>query len=187
MRAQAATKIGCLADVEHGPRPVAEYVHSGRGRCLASCAFAHAAPMFAPIFENEGLFDERPCESGCRSANAEYFAGKPLVIRRLAGREASEQSIPQQDVVPWNVNTFEFTRAASITCIRHCVPETPRLPTTRGDGAGAAIGIARMNWSACNASSELSVLNQSRSKQAARSHRAVLWPLSFLKLCGEVL
>ena len=69
--------------------------------------------MLASIFEDEGLFDERPCESGCRSANAKYFAGKALIIRRLAGREASEQSIPEQGVVPWNVNTFRFTRAAA--------------------------------------------------------------------------
>ena len=60
--------------------------------------------MLASIFEDEGLFDKRPCESGCRSANAKYFAGKALIIRRLAGREASEQSIPEQGVVPWNVN-----------------------------------------------------------------------------------
>jgi hypothetical protein len=54
--------------------------------------------MLASIFEDEGLFDKRPCESGCRSANAKYFAGKALIIRRLAGREASEQSIPEQGV-----------------------------------------------------------------------------------------
>ena len=69
--------------------------------------------MLASIFEDEGLFDERPCESGCRSAYTKYFAGKALVIRRLAGREASEQSIPEHGVVPWNVNTFGFTRAAA--------------------------------------------------------------------------
>ena len=63
--------------------------------------------MLAPIFEDEGLFDERPCESGCRSANAKYFAGKPLIIWRLAGREASEQSIPEQGVMPWNVNRLD--------------------------------------------------------------------------------
>ena len=55
--------------------------------------------MLAPIFEDEGLFDERPCESGRRSANAKYFAGKPLIIGLLA-REASEQSIPEQGAVP---------------------------------------------------------------------------------------
>ena len=60
MRAQAATEICCFADVERGARPVAEYVHSGRGRCLALCTFAHAPPMLAPIFEDQGLFDERP-------------------------------------------------------------------------------------------------------------------------------
>jgi hypothetical protein len=64
--------------------------------------------MLASIFEDEGLFDERPCERGCRSANAKYFAGKALIIWRLAGREASEQSIPEQGVVPWNVNTFGY-------------------------------------------------------------------------------
>ena len=35
--------------------------------------------------QDEGLFDECPCESGCRSANAKDFAGKALIIRRLAG------------------------------------------------------------------------------------------------------
>jgi hypothetical protein len=54
--------------------------------------------MLASIFEDEGLFDERPCESGWRSANAKDFAGKPLIVRRLAGRETSEQSIPEQGV-----------------------------------------------------------------------------------------
>jgi hypothetical protein len=52
--------------------------------------------MLASIFEDERLFDERPCQSGRGSANAKYFAGKALIIRRLAGREASEQSIPEQ-------------------------------------------------------------------------------------------
>jgi len=99
MRAQAATEICRLADVERGSCPVAEHVHSGRGRCLAPGAFADAFPMLAPIFEDEGLFDERPCESGRRSANAKYFAGKSLIIGRLAGREASEQFIPEQSVV----------------------------------------------------------------------------------------
>ena len=46
--------------------------------------------MIAPIFKDEGLFDERPCESGRHSTNAEYLAGKPLIVGRLAGREASE-------------------------------------------------------------------------------------------------
>ena len=78
--------------------------------------------MLAPIFEDEGLFDERPRESGRRSANAKYFAGKSLIIGRLAGREASEQSIPEQGVVPWNVNTFGFTRAARSTCMQRSVP-----------------------------------------------------------------
>jgi hypothetical protein len=69
--------------------------------------------MLAPIFEDEGRFDERPCKSGRRSANPKYFAGKPLIIGRLAGREASEQSISEHVVVPWNVNTFGFTQTAS--------------------------------------------------------------------------
>jgi hypothetical protein len=51
--------------------------------------------MFAPIFEDESLFDERSCERGRRPANAKYFAGKPLIIGHLARREASEQSIPE--------------------------------------------------------------------------------------------
>jgi hypothetical protein len=51
--------------------------------------------MLAPIFEDEGLFDERSRESGRRPANAKYFSGKPLIIGRLARREASEQSIPE--------------------------------------------------------------------------------------------
>jgi hypothetical protein len=31
------------------------------------------------------LFDERPCERGRRSANAEDFPGKLLIVGRLAG------------------------------------------------------------------------------------------------------
>ena len=63
--------------------------------------------MLASIFENERLLHERSRESGCRSANAKYFTGKALIIRLLAGREASEQSIPEQGVVAWNVKTFD--------------------------------------------------------------------------------
>jgi hypothetical protein len=51
--------------------------------------------MFAPIFEDKGLLDERSCESGCRPSNAKYFAGEALIIGRLSRPEASEQSIPQ--------------------------------------------------------------------------------------------
>ena len=92
--------------------------------------------MLAPIFEDEGLFDERPCESGCRSANTKDFAGKPLVIGRLAGRErASNLSLSK--ALPWNVNTFGFTRAASITCILRSVHEDTRgAMLLYGDGPG---------------------------------------------------
>ena len=94
MGAQAATKVCPLANVERGACPVAKYVHSGRGRCLAYCEFAHSPPMLVPILEDEGLFDERPCETGRRSANAEYFVGKLLIIRDLAGtRRASNRSL----------------------------------------------------------------------------------------------
>src|SRR6185503_1569366 len=99
MRAQAATKVGRLADVERGPCPVAEYVDTRRGRRLAACAFSDAAPMLAPIFEDKGLLHELSCEIRGRSANAKHFGGKPLVVGRLARREASEQSIPDHGVV----------------------------------------------------------------------------------------
>ena len=46
--------------------------------------------MLVPILEDEGLFDERPRESGRRSANAKHFIGKPLIIGNLTGHEASE-------------------------------------------------------------------------------------------------
>jgi hypothetical protein len=46
--------------------------------------------MLVPILEDEGLFDERPCEARRRAANAEYFCGKPLIIRELTRHEARE-------------------------------------------------------------------------------------------------
>ena len=55
--------------------------------------------MLASIFQDERLLHERSCESGCRSANAKYVAGKALIVRRLAGHEASEQSIPEHAAV----------------------------------------------------------------------------------------
>jgi hypothetical protein len=69
--------------------------------------------MLVSIFEDEGLFDQRPCESGCRSTYTKYFAGKALIIRRLAGREASEQSIPEQGVLLWML----IDAAVDLRCI----------------------------------------------------------------------
>src|SRR5690349_18151012 len=96
---QATTEICRLTDVEHGPSPVAEYIHAGGARCFASCAFADPAPMLVPILEDECPFDECPCEAGRRSANAQHLAGQLLIIRGLTGHNSSEQSISEHQVV----------------------------------------------------------------------------------------